>query len=320
MEGDLRSGSVDPAQKLVDVLGVGAVVLPVDLVGVGVPGIDRTGGTLADDGVDQHVEHVLTGTELRPVDRPGDAGAADDVGRSSAVDLDVAVDFADEVIHIGHHFDRAGDGEQLGVVRSVFDAVDAGVHVVPFDDTEQERGDVVGLDILELVDLRNHAVLRVVLDEPQFLDTRILTGGVLCCCDSAQQQPEGERCCFSGHIAFLPCECFHSSVLPEKIPYGSSGRTSPDLCYVQKTGVPATLCGGAISRHNSGIVHTSGPEGLCNFSLFFNITPVVRFVNPDERRFLQKLRNFGFRPRAIPCGIDGCEWNEEKEALTVQVR
>ena len=53
-----------------------------------------------------------------------------------------------------------------------------------------------------------------------------------------QQQPEGERCCFSGHIAFLPCECFHSSVLPEKIPYGSSGRTSPDLCYVQKTGVP----------------------------------------------------------------------------------
>ena len=40
VEGDLRSGSVDPAQKLVDVLGVGAVVLPVDLVGVGVPGVD----------------------------------------------------------------------------------------------------------------------------------------------------------------------------------------------------------------------------------------------------------------------------------------
>ena len=204
VEGDLRGGAVDPAQKLVDVLGVGAVVLPVDLVGVGVPGVDRSGGAFSDDGVDQHVEHVLTGTELRPVDRPGDAGAADDVGRSSAVDLDVTVDFADEVIHIGHHFDRTGHGEQLGVVRTVFDAVDAGVHVVTFDDAEQERGDVVGLDILELVNLRDHAILRVILDKPEFLHSCFGFVGGRRRGGRAQEQSESDRRCVSEHVCLSP--------------------------------------------------------------------------------------------------------------------
>ena len=84
-----------------------------------------------------------------------------------AVDFDLPVDFPDEIVHIRHHFHRAGDGQVLQIAVPVLNAVDHRVHVVALDDGGDKRHDVVRLNILQCIDFGHHVILRIILNEPE---------------------------------------------------------------------------------------------------------------------------------------------------------
>ena len=173
-ERDLGRGTVQVAEELVHILRVRAVVLPVNLVGVMVPGVHAAVHAFADLRIDQHVQQRLPGTVFRAVDGARDAGPLHDVAGDLAVDQDVPVGLRDEVVHVRHHLDWASHGQHLGVVRAVLHAVHGRVHVVAHHDPHHERRDVVGLDVFQAVDLRHHVILGVVLHEPQGLGRGVL--------------------------------------------------------------------------------------------------------------------------------------------------
>ena len=167
MKIDLRCGAVEPGKKLVHEFGIGGIVLPVDLIGVLVVSVKRTVRSSVDAGVDGYVDEILSGAVFRTVNGAGDSGPADNVAGNFAVDFDVAVSLCDEVVDVRHHVDGTCDRQNLLIAVSVVNAVDGGVHVVPFDDAHDPRHEVVCLCVFENVDFRDHVVLRVILDEPQ---------------------------------------------------------------------------------------------------------------------------------------------------------
>ena len=157
----------EPGKKLVHESGIGGVVLPVDLIGIFVVSVEGTVRPFVDDSVDGYVDEILSGAVLRTIDGTSDSGSADNVAGNFAVDFDVAVNLCDEVVDVRHHVDGTCDRQNLLIAVSVVNAVDGGVHVVPFDDARDPRHEIVRLCVLEDVDFRDHVVLRVILDEPQ---------------------------------------------------------------------------------------------------------------------------------------------------------
>ena len=175
MEGNLRSRTVQPAEKLEHIFRIGTVVLPVNLIGVLVISVNRTVGTFPDDGVYDDIDQILPGTVFRTVNRACDSGPFDDVARHLAVDLNVPVHHFDEIVHIRHHSHRTGHSQNLFIVVAVFDTVDDRVVVIAFDNTHDERCNVIRLNIFQYINFRYHVILRVILNQPERLSFRLIS-------------------------------------------------------------------------------------------------------------------------------------------------
>lgn len=88
-----------------------------------------------------------------------------DFRTASAVGRGVQIEFDGGIV-----FDMGGlDGfDRFAASGGVVDAVDFGVVGVAFDRSEDERHDVVCLDVFESIDFGEHVLLRVVFDEADF--------------------------------------------------------------------------------------------------------------------------------------------------------